>query len=321
MSETLVIDPAIPFILRPPELANLHGADTGRDHLSHSSIGTLLACEQRFSLHYERQLRPAVTATPLALGRAFADALEAGEPEIGFQTVLTDHLDEVDRNAGNPWVVSRPHDEALEGATIVRAAARAYLERYGQHAETREVELRARIRNPVRGGRYSQSHDLVARVDAVDIEAGILIEDKLVSSQSRVGIERRVKLDRQVSIGSYLLWRCLGVEIGEIRYRLTLKPSIRQRQGESHDTYLERIEADYRDRPDFYLHEEPAYRTKVDFLRLEREIWRWAEQVRSARADGVWPRNVASCSDWGGCMYVSLCCEEPGALGQFRVPE
>lgn len=311
----------LPFVLREPEIQNLHGTDTGRDHLSHSSIGTLLACEQRFNLHYEQGLRPAVTATPLALGRGFAEALAAGEPEIGFQVVLNEHLAEAEANRGNPWVTVRSHEEALEGATLVRAASRAYLDRYGQHGETRELELRARIRNPAQGGRYSQTHDLVARVDAVNVLAGVLIEDKLASSQSRVGLDRRVKLDRQVSIGTYLLWRCLGITTHEIRYRVTLKPSIRQRQNETHDQFLERLEDDYATRPDFYCHEEITSRTKVDFLRLERELWRWAERVRDNRRDGVYPRNVGACGDYGGCRFVAVCCDEPGALEQFRVQE
>jgi hypothetical protein len=100
MTETIL---DLPWVLRPPERANLHGLETGRDHLSHSSIGTLLACEQRYALHYEQRLRPAVTAAPLALGRGFAEALNAGEPEIGFQVVLDEHLTEKELNAGNPW--------------------------------------------------------------------------------------------------------------------------------------------------------------------------------------------------------------------------
>lgn len=305
--------------LREPELVNLHAVPTDRGHLSHTSIGTLLACQTRFDLHYEQRLRPAVTAAPLALGRAFADALQTGDPEIGYATVIEQHALEAQANAGNPWVTVQPYDEVETGAVMVRAASRAYLERYGQHGETRELELRARIRNPTRGGRYSLTHDLVARVDAVDTIAGILVEDKFSSSQSRVGLERRVLLDRQVSIGCYLLWRCLGIDISEIRYRVTLKPSIRQRKDETHDGFLTRLEADYAERPDFYLHEEIAHRNHDDFLRLEQELWRWAEMVRDARHDGVWPRNVAACADYGGCRFIALCCGEPGAIESFLV--
>lgn len=308
------------LILRDPELLNLEDNDetVGRGHLSHSAIGTLLACEQRFKLHYESGLRPAVTATPLALGRAFATALETGDPQIGYDLVLADHAAEVAANAGNPWAVSVPREEAETGAVTVRAASRAYLKRYGQHGETRELTLRARIRNPAPGGRYSLSHDLVGRVDAVDLDNRVLIEDKLASSQSKVGLDRRVKLDRQVSIETYLIWRCTGVLIDKVHYRVTSKPGIRQRQNETHDQFLERLEGDYAERPEFYLTEELAERTRIDFLRLETELWRWAEMVRSARTDRTWPRNTSACLEHGSCRFLPLCADEPGAYEQFR---
>jgi hypothetical protein len=50
------------------------------DHLSHTALGTFLACQQRFAFHYEQQLTPAIAAEPLALGRAFAHALESDLP-------------------------------------------------------------------------------------------------------------------------------------------------------------------------------------------------------------------------------------------------
>jgi hypothetical protein len=107
------------------------------------------------------------------------------------------------------------------------------------------------------------------------------------------------------------------VVVERVHYRITRKPQIKQRQNESHDAYLDRIAQDYLDRPDFYLHEEPVTRTEDDFLRLEQELWRWAERVRDSRADGTFPRNTASCADFNGCKYVALCAGEPGAANQF----
>lgn len=306
------------FELRPSEGVNLAGQDTGRDHLSNTQLDKLLACQQRYALHYEARLRPAVIPVPLELGIGFAHALEVGDPQAGFDRVISDRKNEAEAAAGNIWVKLPSQEETEIGATIVLAASSIYLERYGQHNQTREVELRARIRNPAVGGRVSPTHDLLARVDAIDTEARILIEDKLASSQAKSSLERRVRLDRQVSIECYLLWRCLGWSPERIHYRMTLKPGIKRRQNESHDEYLARLVADYQARPDFYLVEEPPVtRDHADFLRLEQELWRWAEMVRDARRDGIWPRNTAACQDFGGCRYAPLCCGEPGAEHQF----
>lgn len=311
------------FELREPECVNLADTITGRDHLSHSSLGTKLACEQKFNLHYELGLRQAITPTPLALGRGFADALESGDPDVGYLTVMDAAVSERTRAAGNPWIVAPSEEETEIGAVIVREASRCYLNRYGQHeAETRELTIRVRIRNPHRDGRYSRTHDLLGRVDAVNLSTGTLIEDKLAGSMMRGSLPMRVRLDRQISIGCYLIWRATGVRVNDVRYRITLKPQIRRRKDETHDGYLTRIASDYQSRPDFYLVDPPPVERDLDdFLRLEQELWRWAEQVRDARRDGVWPRNSSACLDHGGCKYLPICSGEPGAMQQFRVSE
>jgi hypothetical protein len=309
------------FVLREPELVNLAGEDCGRGHLSHTGLSTLLACQQRWFWHYEQRMRPAVTKTSLALGRAFAEALEAGDPDHAYHVVMTDAEAERTAANGSPWIVLPREDEVEIGAQIAREAARCYLNEYGAHDGTRELEMRVRIRNPAEGGRYSLSHDLLGRVDCVDLDAGVMVEDKLMGQVNRATLSSRLRLDRQVSIGCYLIWRTTGVEIGEVQYRVTLKPAIRRRQGESHDDYLVRIAHEYATRPGHYLICEPVTRTQDDYLRLEQELWRWAETVRDARKDGVWPRNTAACLDYGGCQFLPLCAREPGADLQFRTAD
>lgn len=305
--------------LRPPEKVNL--TDSPRDHLSHTALSTFLACQQRFAFHYEHRLSPSVAAEPLALGRAFAHALELSSPELGEKQLREQAAQEAERAAGNPWLVAPSQDEVDIQATIVREASRAYINRYGTHAQTREVELRARVRNPAVGGRYSLTHDVMCRVDAVSTDWATLYEDKLVGQIPRRSLSARLALDRQVSLQTYLIWRATGVEVSEVRYRMTLKPAIRRRKDESHEDYLARIGEEYATRPDHYLTEEIAHRTRDDYLRLEQELWEWAEQIRRARRTGVWPRNTGACHDHGGCRFLALCAQEPGAEHQFVTRE
>lgn len=309
------------FELRPPERVNLADHNTGREHLSHSALGTFLACQQRYGWAYQHRLERAVTAAPLQLGRAFAHALEHGNPDEGERLLREDHADQVQLAAGNPWVTTPDPTQLEINATVVREAARAYLVLYGAHHQTREVELRARIRNPARGGRYSHTHDLLGRVDAVTEDFTTMIEDKLVGQIPRASLAARLRLDRQVSIGAYLIWRTTGTQVREVRYRMTLKPGIRQRKDETFDQYLARIATEYEQRPDHYLVEEIATREPEDFLRLEQELWTWVEQIREARRTGVWPRNTAACHDYGGCAFLPLCAREPGAMNEFRERE
>lgn len=305
--------------LQPAECENLHGTDCGdRGHLSPSSISTQLSCLEKFRWSYVDRLELNVRPVSLSLGDAFAKALDAADPQVGFDRIIAERDKLIDEHDGNPFVVLPTMEQTEIDATIVLAASGAYLERYGSHAETREVELRVRLRNPQTGA-YSRTFDLVCRVDALSPDGRTLVEDKLVSQIPRVNADRYVALDRQVTINCYTAWRASGVAPAEIKYRWTMKPGIRRKQNESHDGYLKRIVADYLDRPDFYMHEATPSRTPDDFLRLEAELWQWAAARREAMHAGVFPRNTSSCDAYGGCRYLAACTREPGFESQFHV--
>lgn len=301
--------------LLPPDLQNLHGTDTGREALSHTRLGVLLSCSQKFKHKYEDRLDPAVKRAPLTMGAAFATALETASPQAGFDKVMTDHADAQTLHAGNPWVVVPDQADAEIAATTVLAASGAYLQHFGHADVQREVTIRSRLRNPDTGG-VSHTFDVQARIDG--LAGDRLIEDKFVSRVDQVA-EQHLALDRQVTLGCYLHWRATGNLIREVSYRFTKKPSIKRKQTESHDEYLQRIVADYTERPDFYLHEFTLTRSEQDFERLEQELWAWAEQIRQARERGTFPRNTASCTQWGGagCEYLAACSRQPGWESQY----
>jgi hypothetical protein len=298
--------------LRPAELVNLAGTDTGRESLSHTRLGVLLACHQKFKWSYEENLEPAVKKVSLTMGSAFAHALELGDPEAGYRMVMEER-DALALEHQGPFTVIPTEADAETQATIVRAASRTYLEHYGVQDVQREITMRARVRNPATG-RGSNTFDVQARVDG--LAGDRLIEDKFVGRVDTV-TDRKLMLDRQVTLGCYLVWRTTGQVIREVSYRMTKKPGIKQTQKETHADYLARVDADYAARPEFYLHEFTLTRTPEDFLRLEQELWTWSEQIRAARRDGAFPRNTAACSEYGGCPYLALCVGEPGAIHQF----
>lgn len=308
---------AIVPTLRDPERENLHGQDTGREALSHTRLGVFLACQEKYNWGYEHRLEPAVKSAALDMGAAFAHALEHADPRAGADLLLDQHKALQAEHASNPWVTVPDTGVAEINATTVLAAADAYLRYYGHSDVQREITMRARVRNPVSGA-GSRTFDVQARIDGLSGDR--LIEDKFTGRVEAV-TPRRLLLDRQVTLGCYLHWRTTGETIREVAYRMTKKPSIKRTQKETHDGFLERLVADYGERPEFYLHEFTLTRTPEDFLRLEQELWTWSEQIRAARRDGVFPRNTAACADFGGCQFLALCCREPGAAHQFRVRE
>lgn len=229
---------------------------------------------------------------------------------------------------------------------IVRGASTLYLKKWpGGIGETREVEYRVRLRSPWTGA-YSNSYDLLGYADGVldaaqDDTPALdttleVIENKLVGRVERAQV-LSLPLDRQLALERYGLWRATGRPVVRVWYRYMKKPSIQQRGGrkadksdaETLEEYIERIEADYADRPDFYAHEEdPSFVTTKDLLRIEADLWEIADQMRTLMhnaRDGrrhVFDRNTSHCREYGGCQFVPICTGDPDApsLYQERPP-
>jgi hypothetical protein len=285
---------------------------TGRQHLSHSSLGMQLACQRRYQHAYVDRLEPIRRKSSLSLGSAFAKAVELRDP-FGGAALLG-----VDRGYGEQEDV----DRLAVDMTIVESAAAAYLSRYyfDEAPELTEVEYLVRLRSPYTGA-YSNTFDLYGRADGVVDHGSFLelTEDKLVGQIDAVSV-KKTRGDRQLSLGAYALWRITGKPVRKVRKRFTKKPQIRQRKGESVAEFCERIRADYRERPDFYMHEETTFRDADDMLDVERSLWDWAEQRRAAARRGFWPMNTDRCHDYGGCDFLDICFG--GELGLYqRKPE
>jgi hypothetical protein len=336
-------------ILRPSDAENLAGVETGRQHLSHSRIGVFLACHQKYNLQYNERLEPVSRPAALSMGSAFQKAIEMQDPEAGPR-VLDGWVPERTVRKGVdmwPWDWRKPveplhfHTQEAEdkhriNQAIVRAAAALYLRRWPSPVgEAREFEYRVRLRSPWTG-RYSQTFDLQGFADGlIDTTAdtpfpfqgahvpGIgmtgdsapleLVENKLVGRIDQITVQR-LPLDRQLQLGRYGVWRATGRPVNRVHYRWVKKPSIKQRQGETVDEFTDRLAADYEAREDFYSYEPPpSYITAADLLRIEAELWTWAEQLRALRRQRIYDRNTASCSDFGGCKYVAICSGDPDA--------
>jgi hypothetical protein len=328
-------------ILRPSDAVNLAGVETGRAHLSHSRIGMFLACHRRYELHYEERLEPVSRPAALSMGSAFQKAIELQDP--AFAPLALDGYVEAENEAAlNGWVYVPPKDlpyfhtqEAEDkhriNQAIVRAAAALYLRRWpAPVGEAREFEYRVRLRNPWTG-HYSLTFDLQGfadglidsyalrpgddpLLDAIPSKALLeLVENKLVGRIDQITVQR-LPLDRQLQLARYGIWRATGRTVNKVHYRWVKKPSIKQRQGETVGEFTDRLAADYEAREDFYSYEPPpSYITAADLLRIEAELWTWAEQLRALRRQRIYDRNTASCSDYGGCKYVPICSGDPDA--------
>lgn len=286
-------------------------ADTGREHLSHSSVSSLLNCEQKYAFERVHKLELITAPKPLDMGRAFQKALELNDPHRAAEMLARSRRMPLDQ---------AQQDAIIIDMAIVTCAAGAYLQRWPRQLEgLPEFEFLVRLRNP-RTGRPSHTFDLLGYADEV-IDLGDsweLVENKLVGNITDVSV-KKLPLDRQLAIYCYGIWRATGKPVSRVRYRFVRKPSIRCRQSETAEQFVDRLNADYAARRDeFYLHEETLFRSTEDLVRIEAELWRWAEQLRAARKQNVWARNSSHCEAWGGCAFIPLCVGDVDAPALYR---
>jgi hypothetical protein len=310
-------------ILRPSDCENLAGQDTGREHLSHSRLNLFLACHRKYELHYEERLEPVGGIEALSLGSAFQKAIELQNPD--YAPMVLDGYYKDDEGLWNPpaepihFHTQEAEDKHRVNQAIVRAAAALYLRKWPAPAgERREFEFKVRLRNPWTG-HYSRTFDLLGYTDALEGEGPFkLTENKLVGRVDAVMV-KRLPLDRQLALLRYGIWRAEGHPVSEVAFRWIKKPSIKQRQKETVEEFCDRLAADYEEREDFYAYEPPAsYITAADLLRIECELWTWAEQLRQLRRQRIYDRNTSVCSEYGGCKYLPICSGDPDAMSLFQ---
>jgi hypothetical protein len=309
--------------LLPSDCENLAGQDTGRRHLSHSRISVLLACPRKYQLNYVTALELVERPAPLSMGAAFQKGIELGNADAG--------VDALRAGAREAWGQDAI-DEQRKRESTVRAAVELYLRRWpAGPGEKREVDFRVRLRNP-KTGHYSHTFDLQGYADGVvDVQEWSphpdgeqvrvsqplhLIENKLVGQITPLKV-RHLPLDQQCALMRYGLWRATGRPVTLVDYRWIKKPSIRQKQGETVDSYCERLEADYHERPDFYSHAETYYASSDDLLRIESELWRLAEMLR-VQERSLYVRNTNHCMNYGGCVFMPICSGDPDAAALYQ---
>jgi hypothetical protein len=57
-------------------------------------------------------------------------------------------------------------------------------------------------------------------------------------------------------------------------------------------------------------------------VRIEAELWEWANTIREGRKRNLWARNTSHCQEYGGCAFLPICLGDPdaGSLYQRKPP-
>lgn len=140
----------------------------------------------------------------------------------------------------------------------------------------------------------------------------------------RYGVERktasswdpdlnRLMLDFQVSVYAWAISKIYGWKDVPFLYDVIRKPSIRPKKKESEEQYLERLEEDLRDRPDFYFIRNEVVRSRREIARTEMELIAKSKRLLDLSKTGEVYRNSGEHCFYR-CDYRSLCLDDTPEL-------
>ena len=281
--------------------------------LTYSTMSRFRDCRKKMYYRNILQLKPRIETQARGIGTAIHKGLETGS------------IDEALATFADVFPNDQAEADILEtNKIVVQAMLEGYVTRFGTGFEGAqeylpETQFEIDIINPGTGAK-SKSFRLAGKADGLVKLDGQwwLVEYKTAGQVGKSYIDK-LNLDAQITTYIYALQRALGISITGVIYRTLRKPSIKQTKKETLYQYLDRLTADYKDRPEFYFFEERLYRSQADLAEFEAELWDLTQDLLKCRRDGLWYKNTSRCSDWGGCSYMPFCLQTPDAASLFVI--
>lgn len=279
--------------------------------LSYTKKSTFLKCPRLYYYQYELGLEPRDLPKPLRMGSAFSLALEHNNP-LKVVEYYKDHYFSHEGYSS---------DSMLYEEAVVYALASQYINKYKHEEELVKRELEFK---PIE---FSAGYIFRGYIDGWLDKREILIENKLKSFFTDTDVEH-LQIDDQITGYVAAMSKQLDIDPESILvdYRVTIKPALRKKKGESVYDFKTRTIADIRSRPDHYQRSFPTTRTKDQVDEWLRESNQSAMMIDEATSKKFWPKNTSSCKIFNLCEFFPLCsakteAEVEGVLGEYKKKE
>lgn len=242
-----------------------------------SMIRSFKSCKRLYELQYIEMLKPKVEAEALTTGSSYHRLVEG---------LLLNKVVEAD---GIPAIMANQFKNRIMPLL----------------PPIKEVEKQFNVR--VGDGKY-----LLGKIDAIT-EDGTPIEHKTTSDTIDEKYINRLNWDDQVT--NYLLALSLeqGKIVNKVIYTVIKKPTIRQKQNETLEEYLQRCVEWYDDDTEHKVAIFPVIRSKDELAAKQEELVYMANEMENCK---MYYKNPNHCSIIG-CSYSSICLSytpETGAI-------
>ncbi len=269
--------------------------ENGTVHVSTSSVSLWKQCQRKWAWKYVYGLDEKVSVAR-RMGSAFSHLLDSYySSAVPISESISSYYGELIEQSETQGVV----DELQIEKDIVGRLAEGYTKQYPEPM-VREVEFNLEV--PTTG------IEAKGFLDGV-LESGPLVEDKLLNprywGQANVNA---LPLDEQV-LQYFWARRMLGHSYKSLEYRVTCKPLLRRKVGESIGSFTSRIADDISVRGEFYFRSYaiPSSDKQIDLF--EEDLIRSIEEQKVAKEKDSYGYNGKHCSDYGGCLFIDQCKE------------
>lgn len=274
-----------------------------------SRLKTYQVCPMKEAFRYRENIAPIQTRRHLAFGTAIHKGLETRSIDAALDVLVQDYPKD------------QSEADAQDTASVaVRALLEGYFERYAPFDE-QKPELMFKLPMRTRKGGSARILKIAGKLDnLVKIDGRWWVVEYKTASRLDGSYFDRLYMDDQITMYVYAMRR-MGYDIAGVIYRVIRKPTLRKGAREGFEGFLERLEADIRERPDFYYTERKLYRSMDDLDGFEVMIYETASMANRNFRSGKCYRHSVSCSNYGACEYLPLCQGEEMAYNMFETRE
>jgi len=271
--------------------------------MSASKIRCFKECRRKYYFRYIESIEPITKALPLALGKAVHTGLEildgGGTMEQAEAAINLQYEDWPEEDTG-----------------MIPVHALAIVAGYHEYVKPdwKIIDLESRFEVSCGKGRR-----LIGYFDGIIERNGhtYILERKTARTVDEKYLHNLL-WDEQASIYAYAASE-LGLNIKGILYDIIQKASIRQKQNETEEEFIERLREWYK---------APSRYTRHLVTRNRNQIESLADDIRDVALDITvtereqrWYRNPAACQIYG-CAFRSICLEDtPEARTEFQTKE
>ena len=282
--------------------------------LTHSLMQSLKNCPMYYYWRQKKSLVPIVRSRARSIGQVVHKGIETGS--IYEALKLFEEFIPTTQEEQNKLDTDR---------VIATAMLEGYFNKYnGDPANieksTPEIKFEVPITNP-KTGASSKTFYLAGKIDRLVKSGEWWIEEYKTASQIGKTYIDRLALDSQITTYIYGIQKQRHINVAGVIYRIIRKPSIKQTAKETLQQYQDRLINDYVTRPEFYFQEERLYRSQDDLKQFEQELWFFTQLLLKVEREGLYYKNTSRCGEYGGCMYMPLCKQDPEASILYKTEE